>query len=129
MNPDRPVAPIERVLGCKVVSNGDNIVIGLQVLQDDGKQDVDMVLPFNWLSALTTALLTCGDSAERERAKNPLHTDGTNFGFVLDLENLTVGPSHKKKGWHVLRFLVKGKNGQTHYLIGADRERIEMLRD
>ncbi len=123
--------PICGVKKCTTANNGETIIFGLRLGTNpqENYQDVDFSISYDLVDSLVSNLLHISNEADELRSENPIHQGSISGGFVLDLDNLKFGQNLKRPGWVVLQFLVKGKSGTATYRIGADRTRLENLRD
>jgi hypothetical protein len=128
MNEMIEAATVKAILPCHVIENGETIIVGLKLYEPPHTQDVNLALPYRFLSPLIHSLLSSHEAAGQLRAGNPLHRD-VQGGLVLDLETASFGASLKKPGWLVMQLGVRGSSGTTTYSIGVDRTRLENLRD
>jgi len=130
MNKPIDVIRVRSINACDTANSGDIVIFGLKLETSPGKyEDTNFAMSYEMLAPLIGNLLNLSNASDELRAKNPLHQGQVQSGYVLDLEKLTISLSHKKKGWTILGFHVRGSGGTTKYLIGADKIRLENLRD
>jgi hypothetical protein len=119
------VRPIVGPSGGNTANQGESIIFGLKMKEGETE---NFVIPYDSLWPLITNLLQLGNDASALREANPLHK-GTQSGFVLPLDSISINPNPKNPGWHILECRVRTAQGIARYLIGADQTRLQNMID